>query len=495
MTFPFEGSTVAALTAALDGGSLTSAALVGAYLARIEEVDASLRSVLEVSPEAEAQAAALDDERRAGHVRGPLHGVPVLVKDNVGMTGPLRTTAGSLALLDARPTRDATVIERLRAAGAIVLGTTNMSEWANFRSGRSTSGWSARGGQCRNPYALDRNPCGSSSGSAVAVSANLCVAAVGTETDGSIVCPSSVNGVVGIKPTIGLVSRAGIVPIAHTKDTAGPIARTVAEATTLLVALAGPDPLDDATVPAPAGWDPLGGLAAVDLRGVRVGVARNLAGLHPEVDARFEEALDALRALGATLVDPADVPHADDLSEPELEVLLYEFKHDLDAYLTSLDGECPRTLERLIAFNEAHRHEELVHFGQERFEEAVQKGPLTDPAYLEALATCGRLARDEGLDATFTSHGVDVVVAPTAGPAWVIDHVNGDHPSWGNSAPAAVAGYPSIAVPMGAVSGLPVGMSFVGPAWSEPVLVRCAAAFERATNHRSAPTLVASLEP
>jgi amidase len=413
--FAFEEATIAGLSSALGAGSVTSAHLVEAYVARIQTEDGALRSVLEVSPDAEAHARALDDERRAGHVRGPLQGIPILIKDNIGSAGPLRTAAGSLALLEARPARDATVIERLRAAGAIVLGTTNLSEWANFRSSRSTSGWSARGGQCRSPYALDRNPCGSSSGSAVAVSANLCVAAVGTETDGSIVCPSSVNGIVGIKPTIGLVSRAGVVPIAHTQDTAGPMARTVADATVLLVSLAGLDPRDDASRPAPRGWDPLAEIDAVDLRGVKVGVARNLAGFHPGVDACFDDALDVLRRLGAELVDPADVPHADDLGEPELEVLLYEFRHDLEAYLGSLDGECPRTLDELIAFNEAHRAEELVFFGQERLIEAAQKGPLSEPAYLEALSTCGRLARDEGLDSAFASYGVDVVVAPTSG--------------------------------------------------------------------------------
>jgi amidase len=479
---------------ALHAGTLTSVALVDVYVARIEEVDPALGSVLEVSPDAPARAAALDEERAAAHVRGPLHGMPILVKDNVGMTGPLRTTAGSLALLEARPRRDATVVERLRAAGAIVLGTTNLSEWANFRSTHSTSGWSARGGQCRNPYALDRNPCGSSSGSGAAVAANLCVAAVGTETDGSIVCPSSVNGVVGIKPTIGLVSRAGIVPIAHSQDTAGPMARTVPDAVALLVAMAGRDPLDAATVSAPAGWDPLGALASTDLRGLTVGVARNLAGFHPGVDACFEDALQALADLGATLADPADVPHAEDLGDPELEVLLYEFRHDLEAYLAELDGECPRTFEALIAFNDAHAGEELVHFGQEHFLRAAQKGPLTEPAYLEALATCRRLAREEGLDVAFAASGADVLVAPTAGPAWKIDHVNGDHPSWGNSGPAAIAGYPVISVPMGSVSGLPVGLSFIGPAWSEPVLVRCAAAFERATGCRSAPMLPASID-
>jgi amidase len=489
-----EEVTIADLGARMASGELTARTLAEAYLARIETIDADLCSVIEANPDALAIADAMDDERRGGRVRGPLHGVPVLVKDNLDTAGAMRTTAGSLALEGARPERDATVVERLQEAGAVLLGKTNLSEWANFRSTRSSSGWSARGGQTRNPYALDRNPCGSSSGSGAAVSANLCAAAVGTETDGSIVCPSSVNGTVGIKPTVGLVSRAGVVPISHTQDTPGPMARTVADAAALLAAMAGPDPLDAATSGARAP-DPLAVLDPGRLRGARIGVARNLAGFHDRVDAVFGDALGTLRALGAELVDPVDVPHATELEEPELEVLLFEFKADLEAYLATLGGDAPRSLAELIAFNREHADAELAVFGQELFEKAVEKGPLTEPAYLEALATCGRLARAEGLDAALASHRLDAIVAPTGAPAWLTDHVNGDHYVGGNSTPAAVAGYPSVTVPMGLVSGLPVGISFIGPAWSEAELIGFAYAFERATEHRSTPRLLPTLSP
>jgi amidase len=481
-------ATIADLGAHMASGELTARSLAEAYLERIGTMDDALRSVIETNPDALAIADAMDAERRAGRVRGPLHGVPILVKDNLDTADAMRTTAGSLALEGARPLRDATVVERLRDAGAVLLGKANLSEWANFRSTRSSSGWSARGGQTRNPYALDRNPCGSSSGSGVAVSANLCAAAVGTETDGSIVCPSSVNGVVGIKPTVGLASRAGIVPISHTQDTPGPMARTVADAAALLQALAGPDPRDEVT----AGARPIEPLSLEPgrARGARIGVARNMAGFHDRVDALLEDAIAALRDLGAELVDPADVPHATELEEPELEVLLYEFRTDLEAYLPTLEGEAPRTLAELIAFNRDHAQAELAVFGQELFEKAVQKGPLTEPAYLEALATCRRLSRTEGIDAALAEHRLDAIVAPTGAPAWLTDHVDGDHYVGGNSSPAAIAGYPSVTVPMGLVSGLPVGISFIGPAWSEPTLIGLAFAFERATRRRTAPRLL-----
>ena len=399
--FEQEEATVADLAAAMDRGDLTGRGLAEAYLARIEAIDAAgheLRSVIEVNPDALAIADAMDAERRGGHIRGPLHGIPILVKDNLDTADGMHTTAGSLALEGARPRQDAPVIQALRAAGVVLLGRTNLSEWANFRSTRASSGWSARGGQCRNPYALDRSPCGSSSGSGVAVAANLCAVAIGTETDGSIVCPSSHNGIVGIKPTVGLVPAAGIVPISHTQDTAGPMARTVADAAAVLAAIAS-RPLEvspdrDA------------------LRGARIGVARNLAGFHEAVDVRFAEALDAIRSAGAEVVDPVDVSHADELEEPEWEVLLYEFKADIEAYLGSIDGDVPRTLAGLIAFNEAHRGEELRYCGQDLFEKAEAKGPLTEPTYLEALATAGRLSRDEGLDAAFAGSAVDAIVAP-----------------------------------------------------------------------------------
>jgi amidase len=479
--FEFQEATIAELGVRLRADELTVRELAEAHVARIDTLDRSgpmLRSVIQVNPDALAIADALDAELRRGRVRGPLHGIPILVKDNIDTSDDMRTTAGSLALVDARPRADAPLISNLRDAGVVLLGKANLSEWANFRSPRSSSGWSARGGQCRNPYALDRNPGGSSSGSGAAVSASLCVAAVGTETDGSIVSPSSANGIVGIKPTVGLVSGRGIVPIAHTQDTAGPMARTVTDAAVLLGAMTG-----DGSAPVPD---------AASLRGARVGVARNLAAeFDPRVAALFGEALEALRAAGAELVDPADVLHADEYEESEWEVLRYEFKADLESYLASVDGEAPRTLAALIAFNQAHAAEELPFFGQETFEMSVEKGPLTDPAYREALATCGRLSRDEGLDAVIAEHALDAIVAPTRGPAWLTDHINGDHHGLGgSSSPAAVSGYPSVTVPMGSVAGLPVGLSFIGGPRRERDLIGYAFAFERSTNHRIAPRLL-----
>jgi amidase len=491
--FPLAEASLDDLQKKMAAGELTARGITEAYLARIEALDRqgpTLRSVIEANPDALARADALDGERKARGARGPLHGIPVLLKDNVDTADRNTTTAGSLALEGSVPPRDAFVAARLRAAGAVLLGKANLSEWANFRSSHSSSGWSGRGGQCRNPYALDRNPCGSSSGSAVAVSASLCPVAVGTETDGSIVCPSTTNGIVGIKPTLGLVSRAGIVPISHTQDTAGPMGRTVADAAALLSAIAGVDPRDPATAAArghiEADYgrfvDPSG------LRDARIGVARNLAGFHPAVDALFDKALAEITRQGAELVDPADVPHVDELGDPEFEVLLYEFKADLNAYLAALGPAAPvKTLADVIAFNEAHREREMPYFGQDTFLKAEEKGPLTTPAYREALATCRRLARAEGLDAILEKHTLDALVAPTGGPAWLTDLVDGDHYVGGNSTPAAVAGYPSLTVPMGFVFGLPVGLSFIGRPWSEGLLVRLASAFERATRHRRPP--------
>ncbi len=381
-------------------------------------------------------------------------------------------------------------MRRLREAGAVVLGKANLSEWANFRSTRSSSGWSARGGQCRNPYALDRSPCGSSSGSGVAVSANLCAVAVGTETDGSIVCPSSVNGIVGIKPTVGLVSRSGIVPVAHSQDTAGPMARTVADAAALLSALAGVDQDDDATASAQVEADYTAFVDPDGLRGARIGVARHLAGFSDRVDRVFDDALAAMRDLGAELIDPVEILHVSELEDPEYEVLLYEFKADVEAYLGALPPEQPyRTLAELIAFNAEHADKEMPYFAQEHFEKANEKGSLTEPAYLEALATCRRLSRDEGLDAVFEEHRVDAIVAPSNAPAWLIDYANGDHYVGGNSTPAAVAGYPNVTVPMGYAFDLPLGISFMGRPWSEGTLIRFASAFEHATRHRRTPEL------
>jgi amidase len=453
--------------------------LTARYMTRIGEADAALRSVIEINPDALSIAAELD----RGPKRGPLHGMPVLIKDNIDTADKMQTTAGSLALLDAAKPRDAGVVERLRAAGAVILGKTNLSEWANFRSSRSVSGWSGRGGQTRNPYALDRNPCGSSSGSGVAVAANLCVAAVGTETDGSIVCPSSINGIVGIKPTLGLVSGRGIVPIAHSQDTAGPMARTVRDAAILLGALAeGPHAQADYTK----------FLDSNGLHGARLGVARKFFGFNPDVDKLMENCLSQMKLMGAAIVDPADLPSFGKYDAGENIVLQYEFKNDLNSYLETRGTGL--TLEKLIAFNEQHRREEMPYFEQELFVESQQRGTLNDVVYLTALSGSRRLARAEGIDWVLKKYKVDAIVAPTAGPAWLIDWVTGDHDTGGCSTPAAVAGYPHITVPAGLVHGLPVGMSFFGAAWSEPVLLRVAYGFEKATRARRPPRMLKSVE-
>jgi amidase len=490
--FELDETTVAGLQERMASGELSSRRIVEAYLGRIAALDRqgpALGSVIETNPDALSIADALDAERREKGPRGPLHGVPVLLKDNIDTADRNTTSAGSLALEGSRAVRDAPLAGRLREAGAVLLGKANLSEWANFRSSRSVSGWSGRGGQCRNPYALDRNPCGSSSGSGAAVSANLTALAVGTETDGSIVCPSTTCGIVGIKPTVGLVSRAGVIPISESQDTAGPMARTVADAAALLSALAGPDPRDRATAEAAKhATDYTRFLDPDGLRGARVGVARNLAGFHPDTDRRFDEAVAELKRRGAEVIDPADVPNVKELGDPEYEVMLFEFKAGLDAYLGALPPTAPvRSLAEAIAFNERNRDREMPYFGQEIFLKAREKGPLTTPAYAEALAKCRRLSRTEGIDAVMDRHRLDALVAPTGAPAWVIDPVSGDHFVGGNSTPAAVAGYPSISLPMGFVFGLPVGLSFIGRAWSEPVLVRLAFAYEQATRHRRPP--------
>ena len=495
--FELEEATVADLQKRMASGALTSRRIVEAYLGRIEALDRrgpSLGSVIETNPDALSIADALDAERRAKGPRGPLHGVPVLLKDNIDTADKTTTTAGSLALEGSRPAQDAPLARRLREAGAVLLGKANLSEWANFRSTRSVSGWSGRGGQCRNPYALDRNPSGSSSGSGAAVAANLVALAVGTETDGSIVSPSNNCGVVGIKPTVGLVSRTGVVPISESQDTAGPMARTVADAAALLTALAGPDPRDRATAEAAKhAADYTRFLDAEGLRGARIGVARNMAGFHPDTDALFEGALAELKRRGAEVVDPADVPNVKELNEPEYQVMLFEFKAGLDAYLGALGPQAPvRSLADAIAFNERNKGREMPYFGQEIFVKAAEMGPLTSPAYREALEKCRRLSRGEGIDAVMDKHRLDALVAPTGAPAWVIDPVSGDHFVGGNSTPAAVAGYPTVTVPMGLVFGLPVGLSFIGRAWSEPVLVRVAFAFEQATRHRRPPRFLAT---
>jgi len=490
--FEFSEITVAKLQQEMQSGRLTARSITEKYLARIEQVDKhgpAVNSVIELNPEALAIAEKLDRERKAKGPRGPLHGIPVLIKDNIATRDRMMTTAGSLALVGARSPKDAFVAKRLREAGALILGKANLSEWANIRSSHSTSGWSGRGGLTRNPYALDRNPCGSSSGSAAAVSANFCMLAIGTETDGSIVCPSSVNGIVGIKPTVGLLSRAGIIPIAHSQDTAGPMARTVTDAAILLGALTGVDGDDPATEAsrdkAPADYtkflDPGG------LRGSKIGVVRKSFGISDAVDALMNQAIEEMKRQGAVIVDPADLGPME-VGDSEFTVLLYELKSDLNSYLAALEpGASVHSLEEIIEFNERNRKKEMPYFGQDIFIKAQAKGPLTEKEYLEALEKNHRLTRKEGIDAVMEKFQLDALVAPTGGPAWLTDLVNGDHDTGGSSTTAAVAGYPNITVPAGFVFGLPVGISFFGKAYSEPTLLKLAYAFEQATRHRRAP--------
>jgi amidase len=481
------------LQSRLSSGVLTASALSELYLERIERLDRqgpALNSVIELNPDALAIADALDAEREASGPRGPLHGIPVLIKDNIDTHDKMQTTAGSLALAGSLAPRDSFVAQKLREAGAIILGKTNLSEWANFRSRHSTSGWSSRGGQTRNPYALDRNPCGSSSGSAVAVAANLCAVAVGTETDGSIICPSHINGIVGIKPTLGLISRSGIIPIAHSQDTAGPMARTVRDAAILLGALVGVDARDPATSATVgktfAGYTQF--LDAEGMKGARIGVARNFFGFHRDVDMIMESSIATMKRLGAQIIDPADIETEQKLHEFEFDVLAYEFKSDLNAYLAHLGSDAPvHSLDEVIAFNERNRERVMPYFGQEALIAAQAKGPLTSEEYLQALASRRRLARDEGIDATLHRHHLDAIIAPSGGPAWLTDWICGDQHSGGSSSPAAVAGYPNITVPAGYVSGLPVGISLFGGAWQEPLLLRLAYAFEQATQVRRPP--------
>jgi len=489
----FEQS-IDSLSRRMGDKSLTSRALTERYLARIETVDRNgprVNSVIELNPDALAIAAERDAERAAGRVRGPLHGIPVLIKDNIDTADRMRTSAGSLALAGNTPARDAFIVARLREAGAVIIGKTNLSEWANFRSTRSTSGWSARGGQTRNPYVLDRNPCGSSSGTGAAIASDLATVGIGTETDGSIICPAAINGLVGVKPTVGLWSRSGIIPISVSQDTAGPMARTVADAAALLGVLTGTDPRDDATrASARAGRtiaDYTIGLDAGALRGKRIGVARNLAGFNTHVDRVFDDAVAAMKNAEAVIVDPANLAGSGQLGDPEFDVLLYEFKQGLNAYLASLGSDAPvKSLADVIAFNERERAREMPWFGQEILIRAEKKTP-TRAAYLKARATCLRLARTQGIDATMAKHRLDAIVLPSNQPSWTTDLLNGDHFTGGNSTFAAVAGYPSITVPMGFVHGLPVGMSFIGKAWSEARLLGIAYAFEQATKARKSP--------
>ena len=485
---PLEEATLDQLQAGLASGRWTSQGLVSKYLARIRSLDQAgpmLRSVIELNPEALALAAALDAERQKTGPRSALHGIPILLKDNIDTADRMKTTAGSLALADA-PTssRDAFIVQRLREAGAVILGKTNLSEWANFRSSRSTSGWSGRGGQTRNPYALDRSPSGSSSGSAVAVAANLCAVAVGTETDGSIVSPASMASLVGLKPTVGLLSRSGIIPIAHSQDTAGPMTRTVRDAAILLTALAGPDPRDPASTvgdrPAPMDFaqhlDPKG------LQGARLGLVSGLLGQHGPLDRALRPALEAVKTCGAMIVDVELRSGA--YGEAELEILLFEFKAGLDAYLAGRGGAV-KNLATLIAFNETHREREMPFFEQEFLHQALAKGPLTDPAYLKAREASRRARQD--IEDILTKHKLTALIAPTGSPAWLTDLLNGDAPGFSCSGYAAVAGTPHITVPAGFACGLPVGLSFFGRAWSEGTLLSLAYAFEQATKARRMP--------
>jgi amidase len=495
--FEFDEVTIADLQDGMKSGKHTARSIAEKYLARIDAIDAhgpEIRSVIETNPDALAIAEALDKERKAKGPRGPLHGIPVLIKDNIDTADRMMTTAGSLALVGSKPPKDSYVAQKLRAAGAVILGKTNPSEWANIRSSHATSGWSGRGGLTKNPFALDRNPCGSSSGTGAGISANLGAAGIGTETDGSIVCPSSSNGLAGIKPTVGLISRSGIIPISHTQDSAGPMCRTVRDAAILLGALTGVDPDDSATIGS-------AGKSYVDYTqflnasqpGMRVGVVRKYFGFNEQVDALMERAIDVLKKNGAVIVDPADIATTAKTGDNETKVLLYELKADLNAYLARLGPSAPvHTLKEVIEFNDKNATKEMPYFGQDMFIKAEAKGDLKTQEYLDALTNNLRLARQEGIDATMDKFQLDALIAPTGGPAWVTDLVNGDNAAGQTSSAAAIACYPSVSVPMGYVFGLPVGISFFGRAWSEPTLIGLAYAFEQATKVRKAPKFLST---
>ncbi|MGI9166296.1 MAG: amidase [Pyrinomonadaceae bacterium] len=496
--FELDEVTISELQEGMRIGKFSARSSAKKYLERIEEVDKNgpaINSVIEINPDALAIADRLDRERKQGASRGPLHGIPILIKDNIDTADRMMTTAGSLALLGSIPSQDAFVAKKLRDAGAVILGKTNLSEWANIRSSHSTSGWSARGGQTKNPYVLDRNPCGSSSGSGAAAAANLCAAAIGTETDGSVVCPSSANSLVGIKPTVGLVSRSGIIPIAHSQDTAGPMARTVTDAAILLAALAGVDPGDNVTA-ASQGKSQSDYTRFLDkdgLRGARLGVTRKYFGFNDHVDKQMETLISEIKKLGAVVIDPAEIPTAGKFDDTELEILLYELKADLNAYLANLGPKAPvRSLKEVIAFNEKNRDKEMPYFGQDLFIKAEAKGPLTDKKYLRALSKNHLLSRRQGIDLVMRRNRLDALIAPTGGPAWPTDWINGDHFTGGYSSASAVAGYPHITVPAGYVFGLPFGISFFGAAFSEPKLIKYAYAFEQATRTRQSPKFLST---
>jgi len=498
--FELDEITIGDLQDGMKSGRFTARLLVEKYSVRIDEIDKSgprVNAIIEMNPDALAIAEALDRERKAKGPRGPLHGIPVLIKDNIDTADRMMTTAGSLALVGSSPAKDSFVAQKLRAAGAVILGKTNLSEWANIRSSHSVSGWSGRGGLTHNPYALDRNPCGSSSGTGAGISANLAAVGIGTETDGSIVCPSSSNGLAGIKPTVGLVSRSGIIPISHSQDGAGPMCRTVHDAAVLLSVLTGVDPEDSATG-ASAGksqtdyaqfCDPNG------LEGARIGVARKYFGFNDAVDALMSESLEVMKKQGATIVDPADIPTLGKFVDSEMTVFLYELKADLNTYLARLGPNAPvRSLKDVIEFNERNQQKEMPYFGQDVFLKSQTKGPLKEKEYVDALAKNHQLARIEGIDAVMDKFKLDAIVGPTAGPASLTDLITGDHFGGGSSNAAAVAGYPNINVTAGFILGLPVGISFFGRAWSEPVLIKLAYAFEQATKVRQAPRFLPTIE-
>ena len=497
--FELDEITIDDLQKAFQSGQYSSRSLTEKYLARIQEIDKAgprVNSVIELNPDALQIAGALDQERKSTGPRGPLHGIPVLIKDNIDTSDRMSTTAGSLSLVGSRPPSDAFVAARLRKAGAVILGKTNLSEWANIRSSHSTSGWSGRGGLTRNPYALDRNPCGSSSGTGTAVSANLCVAGVGTETDGSVLCPSSANGLAGLKPTVGLISRTGIVPISHSQDTAGPMARTVRDVAILLGAMAGTDTEDLATANSQGKLfaDYTKFLDPAGLNGARLGVVRKYFGFNDAVDQLMDSLLGEMKRAGAEIVDPADVPTIGKFDESELMVFYYELKADLAAYLARRLDSPVKSLKDVIEFNELNRGREMPYFGQDIFLKSEQKGPLTSKEYLGALALNHRLSRAEGIDFIMDKFKLDALVAPTGGPAWITDLINGDHDAGNSPSAAAVAGYPNINVTAGSLWGLPVGISFFGRAWSEPTLLKIAYSFEQLTKARKKPRFLPAID-
>lgn len=497
--FELDEITIAELQDGMKSGKFTAQSLVEKYSGRINEIDKhgpKVNAIIEMNPDALSIAEVLDRERKANGPRGPLHGIPVVIKDNIDTDDKMMTTAGSLALVGSKPAQDSFAARQLRRAGAVILGKTNLSEWANIRCSHSTSGWSGRGGLTRNPYVLDRNPCGSSSGTGAGVSANLCAAGIGTETDGSIVCPSSSNGLVGIKPTVGLVSRSGIIPISHTQDGAGPMCRTVRDAALLLGAITGVDPGDPATASS-AGKSYVDYTKFCDpnaLKGARIGVARKYFGFSDSVDTLMERSIDVMKKQGAIVIDPADIETFGKFDESELLLFMYELKADLNAYLARLGPGAPvRSLKEIIEFNERNRQTEMPYFGQDLFIKAEAKGPLSEKAYTDAFEKNRQLSRSDGVDATMNKYQLDAIIAPTGGPAWLTDLVNGDHVAGGSSNAAAVAGYPNINVTAGFISGLPVGISFFGRAWSEPTLVGLAFAFEQATKARQAPKFLSTI--